>query len=360
MKKVQEHVVKGKDIFIGLEDSKTTWKICVRCDKMIVQEVSMPAKYENLHNYLLSRYPDCRIRLMYEAGFAGFWLHDRLEADGVDCIVTPPNKVTEEKSNKVKTDRVDARRLSKNLENADFKSCYVPDRELREDRQVSRTLVQVQKDIVRTKNRIRRFFDFHGLNEEFRSGRWGAMEYKQLRTIPLGDSLRFSLDIFIDELEQLLEYRKRLRTQLKELSKKDRYRETFGYFKSSPGIGWLTSIRLVLEWGEDLSRFKKGRSFSCFVGVTPSEYSTGKTVHKGRITAQSHAFVRAWLIQSAWVAIKKDPVLLQKYQDVSMNTGSKKKAIVAVARKLSIRLWHLAVNKEMYEPGLIEEQPMAA
>jgi len=267
MKKVQEHVVKGKDIFIGLEDSKTTWKICVRCDKMIVQEVSMPAKYENLHNYLLSRYPDCRIRLMYEAGFAGFWLHDRLEADGVDCIVTPPNKVTEEKSNKVKTDRVDARRLSKNLENADFKSCYVPDRELREDRQVSRTLVQVQKDIVRTKNRIRRFFDFHGLNEEFRSGRWGAMEYKQLRTIPLGDSLRFSLDIFIDELEQLLEYRKRLRTQLKELSKKDRYRETFGYFKSSPGIGWLTSIRLVLEWGEDLSRFKKGRSFSCFVGV---------------------------------------------------------------------------------------------
>ena len=360
MKKVQEHIEKGKDIFIGLEDSKTTWKICVRCDRMIVHEFSMPANYENLRNYLLSRYPFCRIQLMYEAGFAGFWLHDQLEADGVDCIVTPPNKVTEEKSNKVKTDRVDARRLSKNLENADFKSCHVPDRELREDRQISRTLVQVQKDITRTKNRIRRFFDFHGLNDEVRLGRWGTTDYKRLRTIQLGDSLRFSLNIFIDELEQLLDYRKRLKTRLRELAKKDRYRETFGYFKSSPGIGWLTAIRLVLEWGEDLSRFKAGRSFSSFVGLTPSEYSTGKVIRKGRITRQSHTFVRGWLIQCAWAAIKKDPVLLQKYHDVSRNTGSKKKAIVAVARKLSIRLWHLAVNKEVYEPGLIEEQPVVA
>ena len=360
MKKVQEHIVKGKDIFIGLEDSKTTWKICVRCERMIIHEVSMPAKYENLRNYLKSKYPSCRIQLIYEAGFGGFWLHDRLEEDGMDCIVTPPNKVTEEKSNKVKTDRVDARRLSKNLENADYKSCHVPNQELREDRQISRTLVQVQKDITRTKNRIRRFFDFHGLNDDVRMGRWGAMDYKRLRTVPLGDSLRFSLNIHVDELEQLLDYRKRLKKQLRELTKKDRYRETFRYFKSSPGIGWLTSIRLVLEWGEDLSRFRAGRSFSCFVGLTPSEYSTGKFVRKGRITRQSHAFVRGWLIQCAWVAIKKDPVLLQKYHDVSRNTGSKKKAIVAVARKLAIRLWHLAVYKEIYEPGLLEEQPIAA
>ena len=65
-----------KDIFIGLEDSKTTWKIYVRCERMIIHEVSMPAKYENLHNYLKSKYPSCRIRLIYEAGFSGFWLHD--------------------------------------------------------------------------------------------------------------------------------------------------------------------------------------------------------------------------------------------------------------------------------------------
>lgn len=70
----------------------------------------------------------------------------------------------------MKTDWVDARRLAKNLENEDYRSCYVPDRELREDRQVSRTLVQVQKDIVRVKNRIRRFLDFHGMNDQVKAG----------------------------------------------------------------------------------------------------------------------------------------------------------------------------------------------
>lgn len=61
---------------------------------MIVHETSMPADYDNLKNYLQQRYPDCQIQLMYEAGFGGFWLHDRLVADGIDCVVTPPHTVT--------------------------------------------------------------------------------------------------------------------------------------------------------------------------------------------------------------------------------------------------------------------------
>jgi len=255
---------------------------------MIVDQTSMPAKYPVLHNYLKYRYPGCTIKLIYEAGFSGFWLHDLLEADSIECIVTPPNKVTEEKVLKVKTDRVDARRLSRNFENGDYRSCYVPDKELREDRQVSRTLLMIQKDIIRTKNRIRRFFDFHGLNDLVRSGCC--------------------------------------------LSINARYSQTYQHFKSVPGIGWLTAIRLVLEWSEDLSRFSSGKALSSYLGLTASEYSRGQTVRRGRITRQGHSSVRAWLIQCSWIAIRKDPVLLKKFQDVRKNTGSRKKAIVAVAR----------------------------
>ena len=85
MKKMQEHVVEGKRVFVGLEDSKRSWKVCVRSGGMIVQEISMPAVYENLQAYFAKRFPGCRIELMYEAGFGGFWLHDRLVADGVQC-----------------------------------------------------------------------------------------------------------------------------------------------------------------------------------------------------------------------------------------------------------------------------------
>ena len=69
MRKMQEYIVKGNRIFIGLEDSKRMWKVCVRCEGMIVQETSMPAKYEVLEAYFVNRYPDCEIRVMYEAGF---------------------------------------------------------------------------------------------------------------------------------------------------------------------------------------------------------------------------------------------------------------------------------------------------
>ncbi len=358
MKNIRDYILKDKAIFVGLEDSKTTWRLCVRSEGMIIHETSMPTTYTNLRNYFLKRYPGCQIMVIYEAGFNGFWLHDLLTQDGVECIVTPPNKVTEEKANKVKTDRIDARRLSKVLEMNDYKRCFVPDTELREDRQISRTLIAIQKDITRTKNRIRMLFHFHGLNKLI--GRWTAKTYTELRDLNLGGSLTFSLNIILDHLDYLMDCRKKLRKKLNELSKQVRYAQTFQHFKSSPGIGWLTAIRLVLEWGPDLSRFKRAKQFSGFVGLTPGEFSTGGKVRKGPITGQSHNFVRSWLIQCAWAAIKKDPVLLQKFQDVWKNSGNKKKAIVAVARKMAVRLWYIAVHDEDYLIGLIDNQPVKA
>ena len=210
MRKMQEFIEKDKKIFIGLEDSKRTWKLCIRCHGMIVHETSMPAEYDNLHSYLKNRYPDCEIKVIYEAGFSGFWLHDNLKLDEIDCIVTPPNKVTQEKDNKVKCDKIDARRLAKNLENNDYKSCHVPDVERREDRQISRTLNQIQKDIKSTKNRIRRFLDFHGLNGDLPPGAWNKSHYRSLKNLKLSKPLQFCLDVYLRLLDELEELRDRL------------------------------------------------------------------------------------------------------------------------------------------------------
>jgi len=121
---------------------------------------------------------------------------------------------------------------------------------------------------------------------------------------------------------------------------------------SSPGIGWLTAIRLTLEWG-DLRRFPTGKHIASFTGLTSREYSTGDTVRRGRITGQSAEQVRSWLIECAWRAIRKDPVLLTKYRAVKNNSGSPKKAIVAVARKLAVRLWTLETSGQFYEVGIV-------
>jgi transposase len=319
---------------------------------MIIHETSMPADYENLEGYFERSYPECRIKVIYEAGFSGFWLCDLLQGSGIDCVVTPPHTVKEEKVNKVKTDKRDARLLAKNLEMGDYKSCTVPDREHREDRQISRTLSQLQREITSNKNRIRKFMDFHGLNEGFPAGRFTKGDYERARNLSLSHSLKVSLQALFDLVDKLEELRGKLLKELKAISEKARYARSVEIKKSSVGIGWLTATRLTLEWG-DIRRFSTGKKLSSYVGLTCSEHSSGERVRRGRITGQGSGLVRAWLIQSSWRAIKKDPVLLAKFQAVWKNSGSKKKAIVAVARKLTVRLHALECNGEMYQIGTL-------
>jgi len=151
------------------------------------------------NGYLRNKFPECTIHLIYEAGFKGFNLYDRLNEDGIYCVVIPPHMVTEPKVNRVKTDKRDANRLVYILENHDFKdACHVPDRERREDRQISRTLIAMQKDIIRTRNRIRKLLDFHGIEISF-PDRWGRGECRALKKLSLSEPLRISLDVLLTQ-----------------------------------------------------------------------------------------------------------------------------------------------------------------
>jgi transposase len=350
---VQEFVVKGKEVFVGLEDSKKTWKLAVRSDKMIIHRASMEAKYRILIQYLRNKFPDCTIHLMYEAGFKGFNLFDRLSEDGIDCVVIPPHLVTEPKTAKVKTDKIDARRLAYVVENHDFTDgCHVPDKDRREDRQISRTLIAVQKDIVRTRNRIRKLLDFHGIEVPY-PDRWSRKEFLALKELPCGDSVKTSLAVLLTLLGQLWDHQTSLRDALRALCSKERYKKAFDIARSLPGIGWFTAIRLILELGEDLSHFTTGKKIAGFVGLTCSEHSSGESEHKGRITGMGSGFIRSTLIENSWVAIRKDQALLSKFMRVWRTSGSKKKAIVAVARVLIVRLRTCVISGTPYAIGTV-------
>lgn len=192
---VQDFMLKDKEIFVGLEDSKKTWKIAVRSNRAVIDRTAMEAKYPLLIRYFTRRFPDCTIHVIYEAGFKGFNLYDKLTDDGIDCIVIPPHMVTEPKVNRVKTDKKDASRLALILENGDYKdACHIPDRERREDRQITRTLSALQKDIVHTRKRVHKFLDFHGIEANLKNGA-GMEQFRTLRSLMLSDSLRVSLTI---------------------------------------------------------------------------------------------------------------------------------------------------------------------
>ncbi len=358
MKTKIDYRVKGERIYIGLEDSKRTWRLCVRSCDHIVHELGIPAKFENLSEYIKHAYPECTVKLMYEAGFHGFTLHDQLKDIGVACDVIPPHLLVEPKNNKIKTDKRDARRLAMTLQTHDYKdACFVPDKERREDRQISRTMVQIQKKITATKNQIRRELEFHGLDDNFKSGTWYPKDYKDLRGIllqlNLSHCLQFSFTIMMDTLDFLLLKKKELFKELRLLMKKDRYKRQMEIYTSIPGIGKLTAIRFILEWG-DLRRFPSGKKLSSYTGMIPSEFSTGDTVRKGHITGQGNSQTRAWLIESAWVAIRKDPILNEKFTAIFNRTRSKKIAIVAVARKIAVRMRSCIITDQLYQIGVVK------
>jgi len=351
MRKMTEIIVSGKPIFVGLEDAKRSWKLCVRCEGMIVHEVSMPAAYSALRGYLTGRYPGCHIMVMYETGFSGFNLYDKLTADGIGCVVTPAHTVQQAKVSRVKTDRTDARLLAGNLEAGTYVVCRVPDRPQREDRQVSRTVSQMQRHIVSVKNQIRRFLEFHGLDEGLAAGRWRDHDYRSLDVASLPSSLRISLGALLSLLTTLEQLHADLKQELKQLSQHPRYQASVVAKASCPGVGWLSAIRFTLEWGA-MSRFESGEQIASFVGLTAAETSSGESIHRGHITGQGSGQVRAWLIQCAWRAIRLDPVLLHKFRAVWSASSSKKKAIVAVARKLVVRMRTVELTGQPYVVGV--------
>jgi transposase len=195
------------------------------------------------------------------------------------------------------------------------------------------------------------------LDRFFPGGHWDRRKYREaqerIATIELSDSLRFTFDSLFLELEQLRSLQKEVVGQMKILACSERYRRAVALLQSAPGIGVQTAIRLALEWG-DLSRFRTKEAFSSFLGLVPSDYSTGEQDHKGHITRQGNREVRSWLVESAWLAIRHDPVLLEKYRGVVSHCGSGKKAIVAVARKLALRLRAMLLSGQTHQVGLIE------
>jgi len=358
---MRNYIVKDAEVRIGLEVAKRSWKVCARSEGIEVHLTSMPGNYGVFASYLKSNYPGCRTKVLYEAGFSGFGLRDRLVADGFECVVLPPHLVTEEKVNNVKTDRRDARRLAKICETNDYRSeCFVPDRERREDRQTSRTLIGVQKDIIAVKNRIRKFFDFHSIeNFDMPDSKqtWSPKAIGRLKSIAMSQSLRLSLDCLIRILEMLCDERRKLRNALRALTKKPRYARAFELIHSVCGVGWYTAIRLVLELGEDLSRFTNGGKIATFVGLTGTEFSTGDSVRRGCLPHSGKYVMRPWLIQCAWAATKKDPALMEKYRRIRRSTNAKdgaKKAIVAVARTLIVRIRACVLSNTPYVVGVVQ------
>jgi transposase len=125
-----------------------------------------------------------------------------------------------------------------------------------------------------------------------------------------------------------------------------KYLDRIKLFCTAPGIGKFTAIEILVEL-QDISRFESAEEIASYIGLTPSEYSTGEKTRQGRITRCGNTRVGTYLVESTWTLIKKDPVLRAKYLKIK-NTRGGKRATIAIARKLIIIIRRMLLDNVPY------------
>lgn len=333
-------------IFVGIDVHKRSWQVTIRTVEAELWRGSIASDWEVLAK-VLSRYPDRKIKVVYEAGFSGFWLYDRLVSWGAECIVTPPSLIPSDYGNRVKTDRLDSAKLALLLSRGLLKAVWIPDPEARRHRQVLRRRRQLIEDRVRIQCRIRSELACFGFPLAETYGRWSQAFERHLWELRFVDRWQTeSFQRLLSQYQMVSELIEQQTHLLKELSLTDRYRDAVLRLRSIPGIGLLTAMELLLELG-DFTRFGRGGKLAAYVGLTPSQYSSGEKIRLGRITGIGKPQLRASLIEAAWILIRKDPAQQVRYQQLRIRCGSKR-AIVATARRLLLVVRRLLLDQENY------------
>ena len=133
---------------------------------------------------------------------------------------------------------------------------------------------------------------------------------------------------------------------LRELSETAKYRERVKILLSIPGVGLISARELLLEL-QDASRFRRAEQLAAYVGLTPSQYSSADKVRMGRITGIGKNTLRSLLVEASWTLIRKDQVMREKYDRIKIRSG-RKRAVVAIARTLLLRMRRMLLNKQAY------------
>lgn len=323
----------GKDVFIGIDVHKRTYAVVSVVEGEIVKKWQTSAIPKKLAEQLMSYFRGANLKSAYEAGFSGFVLHRELEKVGIENLVVNPSSVEVAVHNRVKTDKRDALKLAGLREAGRLKGVRVPSEKQESQRLLTRTRQELVEERTAIKNKIRMKCHQMGLIEADDPRK---MSHKLVREL-LESSPMPELNLVIEaywQVWQTLEIQmKKLEKELEQQAEEDPNEKIY---RLVPGIGPLGARILSNELG-DLSQFNNERQLFSYTGLTPSEQSSGDSIRRGHITRQGNSRVRWILCEAAWRAIKKDRELKEYFERLSIRTG-KKKAIVAVARKLIGRI----------------------
>ena len=238
-------------------------------------------------------------RAVYESGPTGFALKRELDALGLPTAVGAVTKMLRPSGDRVKTDRRDADFLARMLAVGNVVECWCPTPAEEADRDLSRLREQVRGDIMRARHQLSKYLLRKGLVYPGRTA-WTQEHRRWLRSIELPEpEERFVLSELLEAVAQAEERRRRVDAEVSRRAAAPEHAAVVAALSAIRGVSTLTAFSLDAELG-DLSRFRDARSLMSYVGLVPSESSSGESVSRGAITRAGNAHARRLLVEAAW------------------------------------------------------------
>lgn len=234
----------------------------------------------------------------YEAGPTGFGLARALEQVGIACVVAAPGKIARPATDRVKTDRRDAELLVRLLMAGQLSAVRVPSVREEACRDLVRAREDVRSDLMRARHRVAKLLLRH--DQRFDGANWTAAHRQWLNHVVLVDPVAQAVLLdAIGAVDALVVRRENLERQMTALVPDSPWAQTIGRLRTLRGIDTLSALGLAAEVG-DFARFERPEQLMSFLGLVPSEHSSGEQRRQGSITKSGSSHARRLLVEAAW------------------------------------------------------------
>jgi transposase len=354
-------------VTVGLDVHARSIRLAaLRADELL-EERTLPYDEEQLER-LLRRWPS--VRCCYEAGPTGFGLYRHLVESGIECAVVAPGLVPQRPGDRVKTDPRDARKLARLYAGGLLEPIFVPSPAFEAARDLVRAREDARLDRMRDRQRLSKFCLRHG--RLLPTTAWtvtrrawlGQQRFEHATQQLTFDTYLHAVDLVDHRIEALEKV-------IREAAEEGPWRQLVARLRCLRGVDTHTALALVVEIG-DFGRFRSAEELMAFVGLVPSERSSGEQRRQGSITKVGNAHVRRLLVESAWHARRRPKVgyqlarrqrgqdaliverawrcqqrLYQRWQRMAGRGKPQQKIVVACARELAGFVWAIATDQPL-------------
>jgi transposase len=238
------------------------------------------------------------VAVTYEAGPTGFGLARALDVAGIDCVVAAPSRLIRPTGDRVKTDTRDAALLARLLHLGEIIGVAIPSLQQEAARDLVRAREDCRGDLMGTRHRISKLLLRYGI--VYYGGKaWTGAHERWLRAQRFDSpAVQLAYDAAFDAMLATVDRRNRLDRAIAEMATDSEFTPVVTRLGCLRGISTLTAFGLAVEIG-DWDRFT-GRSIGAYLGLVPTEYSSGATRTQGGLTKTGNSHVRRLLVEAAW------------------------------------------------------------